>query len=154
MHGCCWSWLYKFNQAHTTLTGMLKTCHTHKDSLEHRYIHCCWQILDVRTVPHSHHTEDYDGMQNRTEIKSNHHSAYLSYLTKDWWKILNSECVFQNTTYNNQHFPSMRDKRLIVVLYSAERYSYFHCANLFKWTCMNDALHHLSYLNVIENMQQ
>jgi len=28
---------------------------------------------------------------------------------------------FQNTIWNNQHFPSMQDKRLIVVLYYAEK---------------------------------
>lgn len=130
-----------------------KTCHTHKDSLVRKYIHCCWQILDVHTVPRSHTPKIM--MACRTGKKSNQITIqHLSNLTKEWWKTINSVGVFQNTIYNNQHFPSMSDKRLIVVLYSAERYSYLHRANLFKWTCMNHALHNLSNSNVIENMQQ
>jgi len=33
---------------------------------------------------------------------------------------------FQNTIWNNQHFPSMQDKRLIVVLYYAEKMNIMH----------------------------
>lgn len=128
----------------------------HKHSLVHRYIHCCSQILDIHTVPHSHKPKIMiacrTGKKSPNQISIQHLSKNITTDCERQWS------AFQNTICKNQHFPSMSDKRLIVVL-RGNIFTVYICSdaynNKYKNTsCMNNAQHHLSFWNVTKNMQQ